>query len=91
MPRKGFTAEQIVGKLGEADVPGSQNRSATEACCPLNVSKQRDCGWRKEHGGTRTDQTHQLKEPERRTCSFTSKLTTSAPLPYLSKRSRMAL
>ena len=65
MPRKYFTAEQIISKLREAEVLLSQGKTAAEACRALNVSEQTYYGWRKEYGGMGTDQAHCLKELEK--------------------------
>jgi transposase-like protein len=65
MPRKRFTAEQIISKLREAEVLFSQGRTAAEACRALNVSEQTYYRWRKEYGGMGTDQAHRFKELER--------------------------
>ena len=65
MPRKRFTAEQIISKLREAEVLLSQGSSAAEASRALNVSEQTYYRWRKEYGGMGTDQAHRLKELEK--------------------------
>ena len=65
MPRKRFSAEQIISKLREAEVLLNQGKVTAEGCCALNVSEQTYYRWRKEYGGMRTDQAHRLKELER--------------------------
>jgi putative transposase len=65
MPRKRFTAEQIISKLREAEVLLSLGKTAAEACRSLNVSEQTYYRWRKEYDGMGTDQAHRLKELEK--------------------------
>lgn len=65
MPRKYFTAEQIISKLREAEVLLSQGKTAAEACRSLNVSEQTYYRWRKEYGGMGTEQARRLKELEK--------------------------
>lgn len=62
MPRKSHTAEQIFGKLREAEVLLSQRQNAGEARRSLNSSEQTYDRWRKEYGGFRADQAHRLME-----------------------------
>ena len=65
MPRKRFTAEQIVNKLREADVLISQGRTVAQACKQLEITDQTYYRWRREYGGLKTDQAKRLKELER--------------------------
>jgi transposase-like protein len=65
MPRKRFTAEQIVNKLREADVLISQGRTVTQVCKQLEITDQTYYRWRREYGGLKTDQAKRLKELER--------------------------
>jgi putative transposase len=65
MPRKRFTAEQVISKLREAEVLFSQGKATAEVCRALNVSEQTYYRWRKEYGGMGTDQAHRMKELER--------------------------
>jgi putative transposase len=39
MPRKRFSPEQIIGKLREAEVLLSQDKTTAEVCRALNVSQ----------------------------------------------------
>lgn len=64
MGRIRFTAEQIIGKLREAEVLLSQGLSIGEAIRRLGVSEQTYYRWRKEYGGMRIDQAKRLKELE---------------------------
>jgi len=64
MGRVRFTAEQIIGKLREAEVLLSQGLTIGEAIRRLGVSEQTYYRWRKEYGGMRIDQAKRLKELE---------------------------
>lgn len=64
MGRIRFTAEQIIGKLREAEVLLSHGLSIGEAIRRLGVSEQTYYRWRKEYGGMRIDQAKRLKELE---------------------------
>ncbi len=65
MGRKTFTAEQIIGKLREAEVLLSQGDSVGEASRKLGISEQTYYRWRKEYGGMRVEQARRLKELEK--------------------------
>ena len=65
MPKKRHTAEQVIGKLREAEVLLSQGKTAPEACKQIGVSEKTYYRWRKEYGGLRLDQAKRLKELER--------------------------
>ena len=56
MPRKRFTAEQIITKLREAAVLLSKGQNVGEVCRQLNVSENTYFRWRKEYGGLDVDQ-----------------------------------
>lgn len=64
MPKKPFSAEQIISKLREAEVMMSQGKTVGEICRALGISDQTYYRWRKEYGGMRTDQAQRLKELE---------------------------
>ena len=64
MGRVRFTAEQIIGKLREAEVLLGQGLSIGEVIRRLGVSEQTYYRWRKEYGGMRIDQAKRLKELE---------------------------
>ena len=64
MARKGYTPEQIITKLREAEVLLSQGQTAAEACRRLGISEFTYYRWRKEYGGMRIDQAKRLKELE---------------------------
>ena len=65
MPKKRHTAEQIIGKLREAEVLLSQGQATPEVCKQIGISEQTYYRWRKEYGGLRLDQAKRLKELER--------------------------
>ncbi len=65
MAKKTFSAEQIIGKLREAEVLTSQGKSMEEVCRALSISDQTYYRWRKEYGGMGTEQAKRLKELER--------------------------
>ncbi len=65
MPRKRFSAEEIVNKLREADVLISQGQTIAQACKQIGITDQTYYRWRREYGGLKTDQAKRLKELER--------------------------
>ena len=66
MPRgKKHTAEEIIGKLREAELTISKGRTAEEAAKAIRVTKHTYFRWRKEYGGLRTDQARRLKALEK--------------------------
>jgi transposase-like protein len=66
MPRgKKFTAEQIIGKLHEAEVGLAQGKTVPEVVRKLGVTEQTYYRWKREYGGLRTDQAKRLKDLEK--------------------------
>ena len=65
MGRRTFKAEEIIGKLREAEVLLSQGDSVGEASRKIGVSEQTYYRWRKEYGGMRVEQARRLKELEK--------------------------
>jgi putative transposase len=65
MPRKRFTAEQIITKLREAEVLLSKGQKVGEVCRQLNVSENTYFRWRKEYGGLDVQQARRLKDLEK--------------------------
>ncbi len=65
MPRKGYTIEQIISKLREAEVVLGEGKTVGDVCRSFNISEQTYYRWRKEYGGMRTDQVRRLKELEK--------------------------
>jgi putative transposase len=64
MARKGYTPEQIINKLREAEVLLSQGNTIGVTCKKIGVSDYTYYRWRKEYGGMRVEQAKRLKELE---------------------------
>jgi putative transposase len=64
VPKKGYTAEQIINKLREAEILLSQGDTIASVSKKIGVSEFTYYRWRKEYGGLRVDQAHRLKELE---------------------------
>jgi putative transposase len=64
MPRKRYTAEEIVAKLRQVDVLVSQGQNIANAIRQIGVSEVTYYRWRQEYGGLKTDQVKRLKELE---------------------------
>ena len=65
MPKKRFSAEQIVRLLRQMEVLTAQGKSEPEACRDAGISQQSFYRWRKEYGGLEIDQAKRLKDLER--------------------------
>jgi transposase-like protein len=65
MPKKRFSAEQIVILLRQIEVLISQGKSAPIACRDAGISQQSYYRWRKEYGGLELDQARRLKDLEK--------------------------
>lgn len=64
MPKKRYTAEDIIHKLREADVLLAQGSSIANVCKQLGIADQTYYRWRKNFGGMKVDQAKRLKELE---------------------------
>jgi len=64
MSRKRFTAEQIIGKLREAEVTLAQGQTTGQVCRTLGIAEQTFYRWRREYGGLKVDQAKRLKALE---------------------------
>jgi transposase-like protein len=64
MAKKGFTPEQIINKLREAEVMLSRGATLSVILKKIGVSDATYYRWRKEYGGMRVDQARRLKELE---------------------------
>ena len=62
MARRGFRPEQIIKKLGEAEVLFSQGSTIGEAARRIGITEQTYYRWRREYGGMRIEQFKRLKE-----------------------------
>jgi transposase-like protein len=65
MTKKGFTPEQIINKLREAEILLNQGETIVIVSKKLGVSAHTYYRWRKEYGGMRVEQARRLKELER--------------------------
>ena len=65
MPKKRFSAEQIVTLLRQIEVSMAQGKSAPEACRDAGISQQSYYRWRKEYGGLELDQARRMKDLEK--------------------------
>ena len=65
MPKKPFSAEQIVVLLRQIEVSMSQGKSAPVARREAGISQQSFYRWRKEYGDLEIDQAKRFKELER--------------------------
>ncbi len=60
MGKKTHTAEQIIGKLREAEVLLSQGSTVGEVSRKIGITEQTYYRWRKEYGGMRVEQARRL-------------------------------
>ena len=65
MAKKGYTPEQIINKLREAEILLSQGETITLISKKIGVSTHTYYRWRKEYGGLRADQAKKLKTLEK--------------------------
>jgi transposase-like protein len=63
--RKRYLAEQIIGKLREAEVALAKGATGALVCKKLGITENTYYRWRREYGGLRVDQAKRLKELER--------------------------
>ena len=70
MVKKGYTPEQIINKLREAEILVSQGSSVVEASRKIGVTEQTYYRWRKEYGGMRVEQARKLKDLEKENASL---------------------
>ena len=61
MPRKGYTPEQIIGKLREVDVLVQQGHAVREAVRRIGVSDHTYYVWRREYGGMGVEQAQTIQ------------------------------
>ena len=59
------TAEQIIGKLREAEVVLATGGRVALACKQIGVTEQTYYRWRREYGGLKVDQAKRLKALEK--------------------------
>ena len=65
MARKGYTVEQIIGKLREVEVLVHQGHAIREAGRRIGVSEHTYYVWRKGYGSMGVEQARRLKELEK--------------------------
>jgi len=65
MGKKGYTPEQIINKLREAEILLSQGATIAVISKTIGVSDFTYYRWRKEYGGLRVEQAKKLKELEK--------------------------
>ena len=65
MPRKRYSAEEIVNKLRQAEVELAKGQTIAQVCKQIGITDQTYYRWRREYGGLKTDQARRLKELER--------------------------
>ena len=64
MARKHHTAEEIIGKLREAEVLLSQGRDLDLVLREIGATRNTFYRWRKEYGGLKLDHVRRLKDLE---------------------------
>ena len=65
MAKKGYTPEQIINELREAEIQLQQGATVTVVSKSIGVSAHTYYRWRKEYGGLRVDQARKLKMLEK--------------------------
>jgi len=65
MPKKRFSAEQIVTLLRQIEVAMGQGKSAQIACREAGISDQSYYRWRREYGGLQIEQAKRMKDLEK--------------------------
>ena len=64
MPKRKFTAEQIVTKLRQIEVLLAQGKTIAVACKEVGTTDKSNYRWRTEYGGLGVDQAKKLKQLE---------------------------
>ena len=64
MSRKRHTAEQIIGKLREAEVELAKGQTTAEVVRKLEIAEQTYYRWRKKYGGLMPSEMRRLKHLE---------------------------
>jgi transposase-like protein len=70
MAKKGYSPEQIINILREAEILLSQGNTVSVITKKIGISDYTYYRWRKEYGGMRVDQAHRLKELEQENSRF---------------------
>lgn len=58
--KKGFTSEQIIGKLRKAEVLMSKRATLADVCRKIGVTDVTFCRWRKRCGGMQVSEAKRL-------------------------------
>ena len=64
MKKKGFTPEQVIKKLREAEVLLSKGETVAQVIRKLGISDVTYYRWRKEYGGIQVEQAKRMKDLE---------------------------
>lgn len=64
MSKRGYSAEQIIAKLREAEVLIGKGETVGQVCRKIGVTEQTYYRWRRDYGGMRVDQAKRLKDVE---------------------------
>lgn len=64
MPKKRYTAEEIITHLRTVEIEQAKGTTLEEAARKIGVTPQTVCRWKTEFGGLRVDQAKRLKELE---------------------------
>ena len=67
MSRKRYSAEQIIGKLREAEILLAKGQTVGLVSRALGITEQTYYRWRKQYGGMGTDQLRELKRLQKET------------------------
>ena len=65
MPQKCLAVDQIIVKLGNAEVELGRGKKVPEICKLLEVSETTYCRWRQKYGGMKSEIAKQLKPLEK--------------------------
>ena len=65
MAKKGYTPEQIINKLREAEIQLQQGATIAVVSKTIGVSSHTYYRWRKEYGGLKVEQARKLKSLEK--------------------------
>jgi len=65
MAKKGYTPEQIINKLREAEIQLQQGATIAVVSKTIGVSSHTYYRWRREYGGLRIEQARKLKTLEK--------------------------
>jgi transposase-like protein len=65
MPRKGYTVEEIINRLREAEILIQQGQTIGQAARKIGVSEYTYYRWRQRYGGIGVDQARKFKELEK--------------------------